>query len=35
VLIEALRRVRLALSESCPHQAEFIAACRALGVVAR
>jgi len=35
VVTLSVRRVRLALSESCPHQAEFIAACRALGAGAR
>ena len=34
VVTVRVRRVRLALSESCPHQAEFITACRALGVAA-
>jgi hypothetical protein len=35
VVTVTVRRVRLALSESCPHQAQFIAACRAFGVAAR
>ena len=35
VVTVSVRRVKLALSESCPHQREFIAACRALGVAAR
>ena len=35
VVTVSVRRVRFALSETCPHQAEFIAACRALGVAAR
>jgi hypothetical protein len=35
VVTLSVRRVRLALSESCPHQAEFIAAWRALGAAAR
>ena len=30
----SVRGVKLALSEGCPYQAEFIAACRALGVAA-
>ena len=35
VVTMSVRRVRFALSETCPYQAEFIAACRALGVAAR
>ena len=35
VVTVSVRRVRFALSETCPHQAEFIAACRALGGAAR
>jgi hypothetical protein len=35
VVTLSVRRVRFALSETCPHQSEFIAACRALGVAAR
>jgi hypothetical protein len=35
VVTASVRRVRFALSETCPHQAEFIAACRALGVAPR
>ena len=35
VITVSVRRVRFALSETCPHQAEFIAACWALGVAAR
>jgi Transposase DDE domain group 1 len=35
VVTVSVRRIRFALSETCPHQVEFIAACRALGVAAR
>jgi hypothetical protein len=35
VVTVSVRRVRFALSETAPHQAEFLAACRALGVAAR
>jgi hypothetical protein len=35
VVTVSTRRVKLALSEACPHQAEFLAACQALGAAAR
>jgi hypothetical protein len=35
VVTVSVRRVRFALSETCPHQAEFIAACHALTAAAR
>jgi Transposase DDE domain group 1 len=35
VVTLSVHRVKLAFSETCPHQAEFIAACRLLGVAAR
>ena len=35
VVTVSVRRVRLAMSEACPNQREFIAACHALGAAAR
>jgi hypothetical protein len=35
VVTVSVRRVKLAMSSACPHQAEFIAACHALGAAAR
>jgi hypothetical protein len=35
VITVSVRRVRLAMSEACPYQREFIAAFHALGAAAR